>query len=62
MYESDGRNERLQYKVVVDERLKRLMGDGDAVSHILNQLLSNASKFSESGEISCKVSAQKNRW
>ncbi|ADK82628.1 PAS domain-containing hybrid sensor histidine kinase/response regulator [Sediminispirochaeta smaragdinae] len=59
MYESDGRNERLQYKVVVDERLKRLMGDGDAVSHILNQLLSNASKFSESGEISCKVSAQK---
>ncbi len=58
VYESDPGSSSLSFLVEIDSRLENLQGDSEALSQILNQLISNASKFSNSGLILCRAALE----
>lgn len=57
VYEADRENRPLSYSVMIDKKLKELTGESESVGRILNHLLSNASKFSDGGEVRCEAFA-----
>jgi signal transduction histidine kinase/CheY-like chemotaxis protein len=57
IYESDRGNSALSFRLEAESLPAKLTGDSDALSHILNHLLSNATKFSDSGEVCCHLAS-----